>query len=281
MLTAGMLTGIDVLIVNGPDYMFPNETDVIKDWFTGASNRTVWIAGESDYGGYWSPAGTNSTPTGVNHIVKAIGGHIYIQDDAVSDPVSMDGASYRVVASEPNTVDDPAKYITRDVTHVSMHGPTAVVPYSSVTAAGVGTVGSFDDMNKVQWVMNSSGTGSIQDQDFDDDTLWEGYPVAKNMSMCMAAIEWDIGAKDNKLICTGESVYADYKLMFGETCRYANKSETSDEPLPIQNIAFTNQLLDWAVGDLDTSPLTAAPGFEILTVFLAIAIATAFLKRRR
>lgn len=168
-MTSDLLIGIDILIVNGPDYIYPYETEVIKTWFTEDSDRTLWIAGESDYGGYWSPAGTSTTPTGVNHLIKELGGHLYIQDDAVSDPISMDGASYRVLASVPNTDAAPAKFITRDVTHVSMHGPTAVIPYSSVTADGVGTVGSFKDMNKVQWVISSSKTGSIQDQDFDDD----------------------------------------------------------------------------------------------------------------
>jgi hypothetical protein len=279
-MTASLLTGVDVLILNAPDYIFENESDVIKTWFTAEAGRTIWITSDSDYGGYWYPWGVTAHPIGVNHIVKDIGGHIYIQDDAVSDYVSMDGASYRVLCDTPNTVDDPAKFITRNVEHVSMHGPTAVIPYSSLTADGVGTVGSFEDMDKVQWVINSSKTAAIQDQDFDDDTKWEGYPVAKNMSMAMIAIEWDLGAKNNKLVVAGESFFADYKLMFGEFCRYVNKTGT-DDPLPIDNIPLTEQLLDWSVGTLDTSPLTAAPGFEILTVFLSIAIAAAFLKRRR
>ncbi|MFW9905520.1 MAG: Heimdall-CTERM domain-containing surface protein [Candidatus Thorarchaeota archaeon] len=279
-MTASLLTGVDVLILNAPDYIFQNESDVIKTWFNGASDRTIWITSDSDYGGYWYPWGVNATPIGVNHIVKAIGGHVYVQDDAVSDPVSMDGASYRVLANTPNTDDDPAKFINRKIETISMHGPTAVVPYKSVTADGVGTVGKYSSMNKVQWVINSSTTAQIQDQDFDDDTKWEGYPIAKNMSMSMVAIEWDLGTKNNKLVVAGESFFADYKLMFGTECRYANKTGTN-EPLPIDNIPFTHQLLDWSVGSLDTSPLTAAPGFEILTVFLAFTVAIAFLKRRR
>lgn len=116
----------------------------------------------------------------------------------------------------------------------------------------------------------------------------------------MAAIERGIGTKNNKLICTGESFYADYKLMFGETCRYANKSETSDGLLPIDNIPFTSQLLDWASGSLDTTPLTStaisstttsstttsisiglSPAYEFYIIFVIVLLAVSSVIKRR
>jgi hypothetical protein len=229
-LVAADLEGIDILIVNAPDYVRTAEVDVIATWFGAEEDRGLWIAGESDYGGYWYPQGLNSTHVGVNHIVIAVGG-------------------------------------------LSMHGPANVVPYKSYSGTGrnvTGVVAEWDDLDTADWLLKTSTTGSVADQDFDDDAFWEGYPIGENMSLPMAACEWDLGDSNNKLVLTGESMYADYKNMFGPDTRYRNNTL-------LQNIQMTNNVFDWFAGTLSTG----APGFEIMTVFIALAIIPAVKRRRK
>jgi hypothetical protein len=266
-INASVLTGIDVLIVNGPGFLLNAELTAITTWFNGAAGRSIWVAGESDYGGYWIANGTATNP-GVNHLLYEIGAHIYIQDDAVNDAVSQDGGGYRVIANTTNTIDSPAKTIMKNVHNVSMHGPTAVIAYSSVTAAGVGTVANFNAIENCEWLLNTSVYGSIADQDFDDDTVWEGFPVGINMSLTMAAIEWDLGTSNNKIVLTGESIFADYKNMFDRYTRYVVSE--------LQNIEMTENILDWLTGQL-----TTAPGFEFIPTFLVLAILPIAYKKRK
>ncbi|MHA2389658.1 MAG: hypothetical protein ACXACW_13145, partial [Candidatus Hodarchaeales archaeon] len=211
-MNASVLEGIDILIVNGPDYVKTAEIDVISTWFAAAEDRGLWVAGESDYGGYWYPQGLNATHQGVNHVILAIGGHIFIQDDAVNDAVMNDGAGYRPLPNIPNLDNAPAKHIMKGVENVSMHGPANVVAYSSWTGTGRNVTGTmdpeFDDIENCDWLIKTSTTGSVADQDFDDDVYWEGYAIGENLSIPMAAIEWDLTESKNKLVVTGESIYA-------------------------------------------------------------------------
>jgi hypothetical protein len=270
-LNASLLEGVDILIVNGPDFMLDSEITAAVTWFEAAKGRAIWVAGESDYGGYWYPHGGASNK-GVNHLLMEIGAHIYIQDDAVNDAVENDGSGYRVLPNTPNTVDDVAKDLTEGVTYTSMHGPTAVIAYSSVTAEGLGTVANFDDIENCVWVMNTSTTGSIADQDFDDDEYWEGFPVGINMSLTMAAAEWDLGDNKGRVFCSGESFFADYKEMFGKVARYR------DPPVALQSVEFTKNVLDWFAAGMPSAP---APGFEAFTAILTLALIPAVVRRFR
>ena len=273
-LVAADLEGIDILIVNAPDYVLTAEVDVIDTWFSAESDRGLWIVGESDYGGYWYPHGLNATHVGVNDIVMAVGGHIFIQDDAVNDEVMNDGSGYRVVASVPNLENSPAKTIMKGVENVSMHGPANVVAYSSYTGTGKNVTGvmdaEFDDIENCDWLIKTSPTGAVADQDFDDDAFWEGYAIGVNMSIPMAAIEWDLTESKNKLVATGESMFADYKNMFDVATRYRNNTA-------LQNPEMTHNILDWFSGKLGAG----APGFEVMTAFIALAIIPAVARRRK
>jgi hypothetical protein len=284
-LNASLLEGVDILIVNAPDFMLDIEIAAAVTWFNEARGRSIWVTGESDYGGYWYPHG-GITNKGVNHLLMDIGAHIFIQDDAVNDAEMNDGAGYRPLPNVPNTVDEEAKLIMDSeygkVQTTYMHGPTAVIPYSSVSFDGLGTVTSFSALDKCVWLVNTSSTGSIADQDFDDDPYWEGYPLWVNMSLTMAAAEWDIGENMGKVVCTGESIFADYKYMFGYKALY--RLDT-----PLQNIALTHALLDWLSGKLTLpdSTDTSTTDYPVITsVYLIyslsgiVCLTIAFRKRR-
>ncbi|MHA1971620.1 MAG: hypothetical protein ACTSW1_01435, partial [Candidatus Hodarchaeales archaeon] len=227
----------DILILNAPDFLTDYDVWVINYWWN-TGNRTIWFVGESDYGGYWNPAD-------LNELAVDLGSNVIIVDDAISDPVSQDGASYRVVANTTN-VANWGPLLTQwspDVTNISMHGPTYLAPWTgdntgNVTSNPAGSQAKWSDLTYADWIVNSSKYATVQDQDGDDDDVWEGAAPLTNGSFAMVAAQWNVGPwTESKMIFSGESIFADYKDMFGYVARYANHT--------IQNINLTRGLLGW------------------------------------
>jgi PGF-CTERM protein len=224
----------DILILNAPDYLTDFDVNTITTWWN-TGNRSLWFIGESDYGGYWDPADLNA-------LAVDLGSKVIIVDDAISDPVSQDGASYRVVANQTNpagTWDAVLRSWATDVTNVSMHGPTYVHPWNGDNEGNAGAGLTWAADADIDWIVNSSKYATVQDQDGDDDALWEGVAPLTNASLAMVAAQWNAGPwGDSNMVFAGESFFADYKEMFGYVARYANHS--------IQNINLTHGMLDWA-----------------------------------
>ncbi|MHA1977445.1 MAG: hypothetical protein ACW98F_13040, partial [Candidatus Hodarchaeales archaeon] len=248
LLSGNLLEVTEILILNGNDFLTDGEMWLIETWWN-SGDKTIWFAGESDYGGLWYP-------TSMNLLSLALGLNVIIQDDALNDPIWNDGqTAYRPIPNVPN----PALSgdITAGVENISMHGPTVVAPYSGGTD-GINTMPTWDSLPDATWFINSSVYGNIQDQDFDDDNVWEGYPVLTNGSWTMGAVEWNAGPNGNsEAIWTGESIFSEYKNMFSTYARYTNDTA-------LQNIVVTQNLFEWAepssstfndyVSDTDLSP---------------------------
>ncbi|MHA2253763.1 MAG: hypothetical protein ACXAD7_25610, partial [Candidatus Kariarchaeaceae archaeon] len=242
-LNDAVLANAEILILNAPDFMTPADNATVKKWFD-MGGKALWVIGESDYGGYWSPAD-------LNELIVNLGGSVILVDDAVSDPVSQDGASYRVIANVTNP--DPTwDNLLRtgwspDIRNISMHGPTAVAPWTGGAhgnkTTNVGANTTWDNLPNADWLINSSKYAAIQDQDGDDDDVWEGPTPLVNASVAMVAIE-TVGT--NKMVYAGESFFADYKEMFGKVARYVNHTG-------LHNINLTKSLVEWsyAPGDID------------------------------
>ncbi|MHA1973178.1 MAG: hypothetical protein ACTSW1_09305 [Candidatus Hodarchaeales archaeon] len=237
-LTYGSLIFTDILILNAPDYLTDSDKEVITDWWN-TGNRTIWFVGESDYGGYWNPAD-------LNELAVDLGSNIIIVDDAISDPVSQDGASYRVIANTTNsdpTWDNVLRQWSPEITNITMHGPTYVAPWTGDNTGNVtsnpGAQVTWASLPNADWIVNSSKYATVKDQDFDDGDVWEGVAPLSTGSFAMVATQWNVGPWINsKVIFSGESIFADYKDMFGHTARYAGCT--------IQNINLTRGLLEWA-----------------------------------
>ncbi|MHA2096949.1 MAG: hypothetical protein ACW98F_20240 [Candidatus Hodarchaeales archaeon] len=170
VLDEGVLSAASMLILNGNDFLTQSEMDLVEAWWN-SGDMTIWFAGESDYGGLWYP-------TSMNLLSLALGLNVIIQDDALNDPIWNDGqTAYRPIPNVPNPA--LSATVTAGVENISMHGPTVVAPYSGGTD-GVNTMPTWDSLPDATWFINSSVYGNIQDQDFDDDNVWEGYPVLTN-----------------------------------------------------------------------------------------------------
>ena len=221
-----ILKSADILILNANDLLYDNESDWIIEWWEAGYSKTVWIAGDSDYKSYF-------LPTKLNPLIVEMGGHMILQDDAIADPESNDGASYRPISNITNSEYD--NNITKGVNLVLTHSPCPVAPYDG-EINGKGTMPTWDSLDKADWILNTSTAAQILDQDFDDDDVWEGYTPLANGSWTTLGIEWGLGPEGmSKLIVSGEAIFSDGEAMF------ADKSE--NEKIDIHSIELVKNLL--------------------------------------
>ncbi|MFX1505295.1 MAG: BMP family protein [Promethearchaeota archaeon] len=178
-----------------------SELNIINNWFTGDGARLLWVAGDSDYGGYFNSSYSNE-------ILARVGTNLRIAADAVADEVNNDGASYRVAAPTPISDGDLNSIFTRNVSSAIFHAPTPVVGYQS---------GAVVDLNQtsidgVEIIMKSSIYSNALDQDFTG-TEFDYYSSHNlNGSYPMMAIQ-DMG--DGKsVIVSGEAIFSDYQHMY-------------------------------------------------------------------
>ncbi len=235
LLDPYLLAESDILILNGNGWgnrvsFTPVELDVILRWWA-YGNRTIWFAGDSDYGGYWNPSM-------FNNLSLALGGQMIIQDDSIHDGIPIDGLHGYAIANVTNSL-GPIANLTSGVNDLFYRRSTVIAPYSG-GLDGINTMPKWTDLPYTDWIVNSSQSGEIVDQDFDADNVWEGYPTFTLGSWTLTAVQWHLGPWNNsRLIMSGESIFADYKNMFAYTTPYL--------PYPIDNIPFVHNLLNWAL----------------------------------
>ncbi|MHA2202715.1 MAG: hypothetical protein ACW991_03420 [Candidatus Hodarchaeales archaeon] len=261
-----ILKNADILVLNANDLLYNDESDWILDWWEDGYSKTAWIAGDSDYKSYFLPGKLNT-------LIVEMGGHIILQDDAISDPESNDGASYRVLSNviNPNYDDNITKGVNLVVTHI----PCPVAPYDG-EFNGKGDFLTWDYLKNADWILNSSPAAQILDQDFDDDNIWEGYPPLANGSFTTLGVEWGLGSEGlSKLIVSGEAIFSDGQSMFADKSR--------NEKIDIQSIEFVQNLLMWGTPEIEeftTSTLESStqtmleinitPGFDMYLSIIAL-----------
>lgn len=281
-----VLENTEILILNAPDFLTEEETTPIVTWWN-SGNKTLWVAGDSDYGGYWNPAD-------LNELIVDLGGHVIFVDDEVSDPVSKDGATYRVIANvtNPNTKWDDLLRTpwSPEIKKIFMQNPTAVVPWNGPNHGNIskspGSNVTWDSIANIDWIINSSKYALIQDRDNDDDDVWESHTPHRNGSIAMVAVEWGIGSwAESKMIFTGKSIFSDYKSMLNfNKASFANSS--------IQNINLTHSLLDWSKVSITTTTTTLSstttesnilitPSWDVHFIVLSILILFTFKRLKK
>ncbi|MFW9906123.1 MAG: BMP family protein [Candidatus Thorarchaeota archaeon] len=178
-----------------------SELNIINNWFSGDGARLLWVAGDSDYGGYY-----NCTHS--NEILARVGSNLRITAEAVADPVNNDGASYRVAVQTPISDGDLNSIFTRNVSSAIFHAPTPIVGYQS---------GAVVDLNQtsidgVEIIMKSSIYSFALDQDFTGTEFDYYSSLNLNGSYPMMAIQ-DMG-NGKSVIVSGETIFSDYQHMY-------------------------------------------------------------------
>ncbi len=231
-----------------------DELDEIKDWFDAEEPRLLWVAGDSDYGGYFTPEFST------NAILAKLESQLRIGAESVSDAVSNDGASYRVFANDPQDDGDINEILTDGVDGCVFHGPSPIVGYTT-TVVDLRTA----DLDDVEIIMKSSADALSQDGDGSDNEFDFYEDIATTGGYPMMAIE--TMDDDKFILVSGECTFSDYKAMYGEETE--GGLDTDGEKL-------VNNILIWFGDD-------HVGGFLPLAPYAAIAglLVTAVVIRRR
>ncbi|MFX1283990.1 MAG: hypothetical protein ACFFB5_10060 [Promethearchaeota archaeon] len=217
----------DILILNAPKYLTESERTLIKMWWH-SGDHAIWFAGDSDYDALYNPFD-------MNILAVELGLHIILQDDCLMDNCSNDGAIHRIIANTTNP--DWTAFDISEVKYGLFHAPCPVVPYNGTTD-GINDMPNWEDLPYTDWIWNTSGSGTIMDQDHDADNVWEGYPPLVGGSYTLLAAEWHTGPNGmSKAIFSGEAIFADYKNMFGKV--------TENFRVDLQTITLVNNMLNW------------------------------------
>ncbi|MHA2305427.1 MAG: right-handed parallel beta-helix repeat-containing protein [Candidatus Hodarchaeales archaeon] len=180
-----------------------DDFNMIGDWFYSEGAHLIWVAGDSDYGGYY-PTEPN------NGILERLGTSLRLSADSVEDPVCNDGLPYRVAAQTPVQDGELNVIFTEGVGSAIFHGPTSVLGYQD----GVGVVDlRWDGIEGIEVIMKSSGDAIAINQDgpFTDFDFYSD-PLSSTGSYPMIAIQ-DM-SESKYVIASGEVIYSDYKSQY-------------------------------------------------------------------
>ncbi|MHA2252048.1 MAG: hypothetical protein ACXAD7_16915, partial [Candidatus Kariarchaeaceae archaeon] len=194
-------SGTNVLLIPGSNALYTAaELNTISTWFSSSGLRLLWVAGQSDYNGNYSPDACNG-------ILDYLGANLRIAADAVDDTWNNDGMSYRVAAQTPVADGALNTIFTDGVSSAMMHGPTSVLGYTgSVVDLSVSTLPG------VEVIMKSSINATSIDQ---DSSLSEFDYYSKNGiigNYTMMAIQ-DM-TSEKYVIASGEAIFSDYHEMY-------------------------------------------------------------------
>lgn len=178
-----------------------DELNSIYTWFTSDGARLLWVAGESDYAGYF-----NNTPS--NDILVKVGANLRIAADTVDDKVNNDNASYRVAAQTPLSDGELNSIITTDVSSAIFHGPTSVLGYQSGSVVDLNQT----SINGVEIIMKTSINATALDEDLTGTELDYYSSHNLNGSYPMMAIQ-NMGNRKS-VIVSGEVIFSNYQHMY-------------------------------------------------------------------
>ncbi len=202
---------VNALFLPANDFDGENLT-FIKEWFD-LGGKLLWVAGDSDFGGYF-------IADHLNPVLEEVGSVLRLDAGAVEDPVSNDGASYRVVANQlgdgpiSNAIRDQVAEANtlREIDYFKMpfHGPTAVYYLND----GVPSDLREENLDTVEVVVMSSPDALGIDQDLSAGTgdFYASINASGNLPLLAVEI-----MGNNAVVVSGEGVFKDFKNMYGNT----------------------------------------------------------------
>ncbi|MCG3220818.1 MAG: hypothetical protein H7641_05500 [Candidatus Heimdallarchaeota archaeon] len=200
----------DALFISQPDSGYTvQEMSIILE-FLSKGNKTLFIGGDSDYGGYYQPIY-------VNDLLNFLGSKLRLDSTSISDPIINDGANWRVIAENygNKTIGDILKQNCD--AGISMHGPCAVIGYNDSTVVDLRN----NTLEGVEVLLSYSANASSDDSDFsmtefdlyskDNLTAFENgnYPAV----VCET---FNIGENTSYIILAGEVIFAEYYKMYDQ-----------------------------------------------------------------
>lgn len=262
------------LLAEGATFAIPTDTSVllmpledaawsaadltkISDWYGTDGAKLIWVAGDSDYGGYYNFSNTNS-------ILDHLGAKLRLASISIEDPVENDQSAYRVVSTGAITDGKVNAKLNEGVDRMVMHGPTGICALVDGEVVNPLTT----DVKNVEVVRTSSPNGVGIDSDLSE-TAYDIYAGENNATIPMIGIEQLDSGK--WLIVSGEAVFSQYKFMYGMV---------TEQGSPQQGATFTNNVLTWFSESGAKDSLSGFLPFEFAP-FVAGLVAIVYIKRRK
>ena len=227
---------IDILMAGGPETEYTEtEKNDIKSWFDDGS-KILWVASDSDYA---------YTSTATNTLLDYLGAHLRFDWGTIEDHTYNDGAAYRVVATTPGT-GELASIVTEGVDAAVFHGPTAILGYNeSIIDLRSNSLANVE-------VIFSTSAEAIAVEFDSSGTQFDYYVDQSSLGTYPMLVVERIG--DSYLIVSAESIFADYKNMYGQFTENGLYDDGTHD-----GAQLVDQLLNHCLGDLLTSYTSHAP----------------------
>jgi hypothetical protein len=194
---------VNVLLIPASRSSYSQDAlEAIQNWFSMSTHpRLLWIAGDSDYGGLF-------TPDACNEVLSTIGANLRISADTVEDYFHNDDRPYRVAVQTPVSDSDLNSIFTRGVSSAMFHGPTSVLGYKSGTVVDL----MLDSIEGVELIMKASEDAVYENHDGTQGEF-DYYSFNDiNGSFPMMAIQTMSNQK--YVITSGEVIFSDYMRMY-------------------------------------------------------------------
>jgi hypothetical protein len=241
---------------------------VLADWFAMDGPKMIWVAGDSDFNGYFQSTASNA-------LLKKVDSQLRMAAVSIEDANHSDASAYRVAVQTPvvNTGNFTETWVT-GVSSVIMHGPNAVMGWDGSKAVDLRTA----KLAGVNVVMKTADTAIALDADLSDGAydLYATDNTTGNYPMLAAE---DLG-EDKYVVVSGEAIFTDYKNMYNTTTEQGafdnpkawNGGKHDGETL-------VNNILTWFGTVVEESG--AFLPFPTAVVFFTIAAVPVILRRRR
>ncbi|MCG3226001.1 MAG: hypothetical protein H7645_03720 [Candidatus Heimdallarchaeota archaeon] len=181
------------------------EKNVIKN-FLQLGNRTLFVTGDSDYGGFWSPSH-------VNDLLDFLNSSLRMGADHMQDSADSLGAWYRLLATGygNGSIANITKAGCLD--GIYFHGSTSVLGYNGTEIIDL----RKEDLPNVEVLIFYDENATSADTDLSN-TDYDFYAYSSDTGYypALACEKVIFGDKISYIIVAGEVVFADFKHMYDQ-----------------------------------------------------------------
>jgi hypothetical protein len=191
----------NILLIPAAEVSYSTEElTLISEWYFNGGPRLIWVAGNSDYEGSF-------TPDASNDLLASLDSKLRVSADAVEDENYNDGASYRVAVPKPVFSDELSSIFTEGVESAIFHGPASVLGYDEDKIVDL-----REKLDNVEVIMKASNKAYALDQDSSNSDYDLYSDAIKDGKYPMIAIENKFD--DKYVIASGEVIFSDYQNMY-------------------------------------------------------------------
>ena len=250
------LEGVSGFFISQPESGYSIAEKIVIKNFLQSGNRTLFVTGDSDYGGFWSPIF-------VNDLLDFLNSSLRIGADHMLDSADKLGAWYRMSASEYGNgiIGNITKIDCLD--GVYFHGSTSVLGYDGTNIIDL----RKENLVNVEVLVSFDENATSEDTDLSD-TDYDFYAHSSDTGYYPAlACETVIcGEYTSYIIVSGEVIFSDYRHMYDQI------TDTGHEQY---GYTFVNNLVNYFLVNATNLPvITEFPHKVIFIIIQSILIAT-------